>query len=717
MDTQYKPKEVEEKIYKFWLKNDFFNPDKSKSKKTYSIVIPPPNITGSLHMGHALNAIIQDILIRWKRMDGFKAVWVPGTDHAAIATQNVIEKQLKKEGKTRFDLGREGFEKRFWQWKEETGNKILDQLKKFGVSCDWSRTRFTMDKEYTQAVMEAFSHYYKKGWVYRKKRVVNWCLRCQTSLSDLEVEYKEEKSKLWFIKYFLSENKEKYISVATTRPETLLGDTALAVNPRDERYKDLVGKKVILPLVNREIPIIKDFSIDPKFGTGAVKITPAHDLNDYKISQRNNLELIQVIDKNGRLNENAPSIYQGMKIKEARERIIEDLNKANLIEKIEDYNHQVPVCYRCGSVIELLPSEQWFLKMKELAESVERIIKAKKIKFHPERWSKVCLNWLKQADDWCISRQLWVGHRIPLWQCENQKDKFFFSSDNPKNCLICKKCRPKQTEDVFDTWFSSALWPFAVLGWPEKNKDLKDFYPTDVLVTARDIIYLWVIRMIFSGSEFTKEIPFSDVIITATVLNKEGKRMSKSLGTGIDPLLFIEQQGADAARFGICWQISSLQDIKFDDTKIFAGKKFCNKLWNASRFVLSNIGKAKFEIKNKAKGKSQNDKKILKELEKVIEKTNKNLSEFKFGKALQENYHFFWSKFCDVYIEKAKIQIKEAKNKKDKEETEKVLLYVLANSLKLFHPFLPFITEEIYEKLPLKNKKPLIIEQWPKKSS
>jgi len=714
MEAQYKPKEVEEKIYKFWLKNDFFNPDKSKSKKTYSIVIPPPNITGSLHMGHALNAIIQDVLIRWKRMNGFKAVWIPGTDHAAIATQNVIEKQLKKEGKTRFDLGREGFEKRFWQWKEETGNKILDQLKKFGVSCDWSRTRFTMDKEYTRAVTEAFSHYYKKDWIYRKKRAVNWCLRCQTSLSDLEVEYKEEKSKLWFIKYFLSENKEKYISVATTRPETLLGDTALAVNPRDEKYKDLVGKKVILPLINREIPIIKDFSIDPKFGTGAVKITPAHDLNDYKISQRNNLELIQVIDKTGRMNENAPSIYQGLKVKEAREKIIEDLNKANLIEKIEDYLHQVPVCYRCGSVIELLPSEQWFLKMGELAESVEKIIKTKKIKFHPERWAKVCLDWLKGVDDWCISRQLWCGHRIPLWQCQN-KEEFFFSSEKPKNCSVCEKCQPKQIEDVFDTWFSSALWPFAVLGWPEKTKDLKDFYPTDVLVTARDIIYLWVIRMIFSGSEFMKEIPFSDVIITATVLNKEGKRMSKSLGTGIDPLLFIEQQGADAARFGICWQISSLQDIKFDDTKIFAGKKFCNKLWNASRFVLSNLENKKFDVGKKPQGKSQNDKKILKELEKIIEKTNKNLLKFDFGKALQENYHFFWSKFCDVYIEKAKIQIKGAKNKKDKEETEKVLLYVLATSLKLLHPFLPFITEEIYEKLSLKNKKPLIIEQWPKK--
>ena len=703
MDKQYQPKKVEAKIYSFWEKKKFFSPNISKSKKNYSIVLPPPNITGSLHMGHALNTVIQDVLIRWKRMEGLRTIWVPAIDHAGIATQNVIEKQLKKEGKTRFDLGREEFIERTWKWKEETGHRILEQLKKFGASCDWSRIRFTMDKEYTQAVMKAFSHYYKKGWIYRKKRVINWCPRCKTSLSDLEVEYKEEKGKLWFIKYMLAGEKGKYLLVATTRPETLLGDTAVAVNPKDKRYKDLVGKKVILPIVNKEIPVIKDFAVDSEFGTGVVKITPAHDLKDYQVSQRHKLKLVQVINENGRLNENTPSGYQGLKTKEAREKIIEDLNKFNLIEKIEDYLHQVPTCYRCKFLLEPLPSKQWFLKMDSLAKIAEKAIKDKKVKFHPERWARVSLDWLKEVNDWCISRQIWWGHRFPLWQCQN-KEEFFLSLEKPKNCSVCRECKPEQVEDVFDTWFSSALWPFVAFGWPGKTKDFKDFYPTTTLSTARDIIYLWVVRMIFSGLEFTKKVPFRDVIIHAIVLTKEGKRMSKSLGTGVDPLLLIEEYGADATRFGICWQVSSLQDIKFDGTKVVAGKKFCNKLWNASRFVMSNL-EGKFEIK-KPKGRTSADKKILKELEKIVKKTNKNLDKYEFGKALQGMYHFFWSKFCDVYIEKSKGQ-------KDK-ETEKVLFYVLATSLKLLHPFLPFITEEIYARLPLKKKKPLIIEKWPK---
>ena len=698
MDKQYNPKAVEERIYKFWEKNKFFSPDISKSKKKYSIVIPPPNITGSLHMGHALNIIIQDVLIRRERMKGIRVLWVPATDHAGIATQNVIEKQLKKEGKTRFDLGREKFIERAWQWREETGDRILKQLKKFGASCDWSRTRFTMDEEYTQAVMKAFTHYYDKGWIYRKKRVINWCPRCKTSLSDLEVEYIEEKGKLWFLKYKLVDE-DGYLLVATTRPETLLGDTAVAVNPKDKKYKDLVGKKVILPLVNREIPVIKDFAVDPKFGTGVVKVTPAHDLKDYQIAQRHKLESIQVIDQDGRLNENVPSPYKGLKAKEAREKIVSDLG--DLIEKTEDYLHQVPTCYRCKCLLEPLPSKQWFLKMDSLAKMAEKAIKSKKVKFHPQRWAKVCLDWLKEVNDWCLSRQIWWGHRLPLWQCQS-KEEFFLSLEKPKNCLVCKKCQPEQVEDVFDAWFSSALWPFVAFDWPEKTKDLKEFYPTNTLSTARDILYLWVIRMIFSGLEFTKKVPFDDVIIHAIVLTKEGKRMSKSLGTGIDPLSLIEQYGADATRFGICWQVSSLQDIKFDGTKVVAGKKFCNKLWNASRFVLSKL-EGDFDIK-KPKGKSGADKKILKELDKVIKKTNQNIDKFEFGKALQEIYHFFWSEFCDVYIEKAKGQTGK--------ETEKVLLYVLANSLKLLHPFLPFITEEIYSMMPLKSKKPLIIELW-----
>jgi valyl-tRNA synthetase len=530
--------------------------------------------------------------------------------------------------------------------------------------------------------------------------VVNWCPRCKTSLSDLEVEYEEEKGKLWFIKYALAGEKGRYLSVATTRPETLLGDTALAVNPKDKRYKDLIGKKVILPLVERDIPIIKDFAVDLKFGTGVVKITPAHDLKDYQVSQRHKLELVQIIDEDGRLNENAPSGYRGLKAKEAREKIIEDLNRAGLIEKIEDYSHQVPTCYRCKFLLEPLPSKQWFLKMADLAKSAEKVIKNKKVKFHPERWSRVSLAWLRDVNDWCISRQIWWGHRLPLWQCQD-KEEFFLSLAKPKKCSVCGKCNPSQVEDVFDTWFSSALWPFVAFGWPGK---MEDFYPTSTLSTARDIIFLWVARMIFSGLEFTKKVPFDDVIIHATVLTKEGKRMSKSLGTGIDPLSLIDEYGADATRFGICWQISSLQDIKFDGTKVVAGKKFCNKLWNASRFVLANL-EGKFD--GKPKGKTPADKKILAELDKAIKKTDKNLEKYEFGKALQELYHFFWSKFCDVYIEKSKGQ-------KDK-ETEKVLCYVLATSLKLLHPFLPFITEEIYSMMPLKKKKPLIVESWPGK--
>ncbi|MCD6177788.1 valine--tRNA ligase [bacterium] len=711
MKKQYNPKLVEKKIYKFWEKGKFFSPEVSKSKKRFSIVIPPPNITGSLHMGHALNAVIQDILVRWKRMQGLKVVWVPGIDHAGIATQNVVERQLKKEGKTRFDLGKEKFIERVWEWKKKSGTIILDQLKQIGVSCDWSRTRFTMDKEYNKAVILAFSHYFKKGWIYRDKRVVNWCPRCKTSLSDLEVEYKEKKGKLWFIRYRFAENKKKFIVVATTRPETLLGDTAVAVNPKDQRYKNLIGRKVILPIIEREIPIIGSYLVDPSFGTGAVKVTPAHDFLDYQIAKKHNLELIQIIDEDGLLNRNVPSRYQGLKPQVAREKIIEELKNADLFEKEKDYIHQVPLCYRCNSLVEPLPSEQWFLRMSDLAKVALEAIEKKKVKFYPSRWAKISSNWLKNAQDWCISRQIWWGHQFPVWQCK-EKRKFFFSQKKPKKCPLCGKCRPHQVEDVFDTWFSSALWPFVAFGWPKKTKDLEEFYPTDVLSTARDIIFLWVARMIFSGIEFMGKVPFKKVIIHATVLTKEGKRMSKSLGTGIDPLMLIEKYGADATRFGICWQISALQDIRFDETKIVAGKKFCNKLWNASRFVLLSIGEERFNLK-KPKPKTPADKKILSELAKVIKNTDKNISKFEFGKALQGIYHFFWHKFCDIYIEESKKQIKNAKTKREIKSTKEVLIYVLANSLKLLHPFVPFITEEIYQKLPISNKKPLIIEKWP----
>ena len=691
MESAYNPNQTENKIYNLWERSGFFNPDKlpGKRKKTFSIALPPPNVTGSLHMGHALNATCQDILIRQKRMQGFKTLWLPGIDHAGIATQNVVEKELKKEGKTRFDLGREKLIERIWEWKEKYGDTILNQIKKLGCSCDWSRTRFTMDEKYAQAIKVAFSNYFKKGWIYQGERVVNWCPRCQTSLSDLELEHKENKGNLWYIKYKLktqsSKIKTDYITVATTRPETMLGDTAVAVNSKDERYKNLVGKKIILPLVEKEIPIIADRLIDPKFGTGAVKITPAHDLKDYEIGLRHKLEIIKVIDEKRKITALAPQKYQGLSTSEAREKIIEDLKQLNLLEKIEDYTISTPQCYRCKTTIEFLPSKQWFLKMTELAKLAEMPVKNGKIKFHPKRWGKNYLNWLKNVRDWCISRQIWWGHKIPI-EGEN---------------------------DVLDTWFSSALWPFATLGWPEKTKDLKNYFPTQVLCTAPDILYLWVVRMIFSGMEFMKKIPFENVYINPTVFAKTGERMSKSLGTGVDPMDLITKYGSDATRFGIIFQVSERQDIKFSEENILMAKKFCNKIWNASRFVLIQIENSKFNIKDLESVKNSKkltlaDKKIIKQLGLTIKSTNKYLSKFQLGKAANKLYDFFWHDFCDNYIEKAKSQ-------KEKINTKKVLLFVLLNSLKLLHPFVPFITEEIYQALPVKDKeKLLIIESWPK---
>jgi valyl-tRNA synthetase len=706
----YDPKESEEKIYKLWEKSGFFNPDKlpKEHKKPYTIVVPPPNVTGELHMGHALNATIQDTLIRWKRMKGFKTLWLPGTDHAGIATQNVVEKKLKKEGKTRFDLGRSNFVKEVWKWKEKYGDIILNQFKRMGSSLDWSRTTFTMDQNYAEAVKTAFSNYYKKGWIYKGKRVINWCPRCQTSLSDLEVERKEKETNLWYIKYPIA-GEPGSITVATTRPETMLGDTAVAVNPKDKRHKKLIGKKAVLPLVNKEIPIIADRLIDTEFGTGAVKVTPAHSFVDFEIAQKHKLEIIQVINEKGEITESAPLPYQGMKTKEAREKVVEDLEKNNFLEKTEKHVHQTPRCERCGSLVELLPSEQWFLKMDELAKKAKKQVKEGKIKFTPKRWEKVYFNWLDNIRDWCISRQLWWGHKLPVWECQNKKGKYFLSEKEPKKCLVCGKCNPKQTTDVLDTWFSSALWPFATLGWPKKTKDLKTFYPTNTLSTDRGIINLWVARMIFSGMEFMKKIPFDKVYIHATVLTKDGRRMSKSLGTGINPMTLIEKYGADATRFGLSYQITELQDMKFSEDNIIMGKKFCNKIWNASRFVLQQIPESKFSVKNlKPKEiKNKSNKKTIKSLEKIINTVDKDIEKFQLGKACHSLYDFFWHNFCDKCIE-------EAKERKEDEETQRVLLYTLLTCLKILHPFIPFLTESIYQNLPLKDKKKcLMVEKWP----
>ncbi len=682
----YNPKETEEKIYKFWEQSGFFAPeahqpraDNPNEGKTFTIVLPPPNVTGSLHMGHALNATIQDILIRYKRMQGYKALWIPGTDHAGIATQNVVEKQLKKEGLSRHQLGREKFLEKVWEWKEKYGNIILDQLKKLGASCDWSRTAFTMDENYSKAVQEAFNHYYKKGWIYQGERVVNWCPRCGTSLSDLELEYVEEKTKLWYIKYSLKRGGN--IIVATTRPETMLGDSAVAVNPKDERYEEFVEQSVLLPIQNREIPIIADDLVEKEFGTGAVKVTPAHDFNDAQMGEKHNLPIYKIIDEKGRMTQLAGEICEGLKVLECREKVIEKLKELGLLEKEEDYTHGVAKCYRCNGIVEPIPSLQWFVKMDELAKSAIKAVESGRIRFHPQKWEKVYLDWLKNIKDWCISRQIWWGHKIPI----------------------------EGVNDVMDTWFSSALWPFATLGWPDKNnKDLKEFYPTQVLSTARDIINLWVARMVFSGTEFMGKEPFSDVIIHATILTKDGKRMSKSLGTGIDPMGLIEKYGADATRFGLIWQAMGGQDIHWAEEHVMAGKKFANKIWNIARFVLERTGISNFQfpISNEFSNLklSKEDKEILEKLEQVKKSVEKDIENYEFGQALHTLYDFIWHDLADKYIEYSK--------NNNSAETLTVLYFILYTVLKLLHPFMPFITEEIYQNLPSKNADFLMVDKW-----
>lgn len=684
MDKRFDFSVTESKIYEAWEKAGFFNPDKLPGPrlKSFTIVIPPPNITGSLHMGHALNASIQDVVIRQKRMQGYRALWVPGFDHAGIATQNVIEKKiLKEKNKTRFDLGKENFVNEIWRWKDQYQAVITDQLKKIGASCDWSRTRFTLDENYSRAVKKAFQHYYEKGWIYQKERIINWCPRCGTALSDLELEHSPEKGHLWYIRYPLS-NKKNHIVIATTRPETMFGDLAVAVSPKDKRYQKLIGQKVNLPLTNSTIPIIADVAIDPDFGTGALKVTPAHDSVDAEIGERHGLGCKTVINREGSLNENVPERYQGLKLDEARKKVISDLNNLGLIEKIENYQHDIPVCERCQTKTEILPSEQWFLKMDHLAKLAAEAVKSGQIKFYPPRWKKVYLNWLDNIKDWCLSRQIWWGHPIPI---ENE-------------------------EGVLDTWFSSALWPFAALGWPDDSSDLDKFYPTDFLSTATEIMNLWVTRMIFSSQEFTGKIPFSKVYFHPTVLNKEGHRMSKSLGTGIDPLELIKNYGADATRFGLLWQTGlNRQDIRFGEEDIIMGQKFVTKIWNASRFILSQSEKhgiSSFDLSQV----NQNEA-IVKKMKKVIVSVNKSIDQYRFDQAVQEIYHFFWHDFCDRYLEEAKDSIN---NEEEKLKTFTSLAYILITSLKLLHPFIPFVTEEIYQKFPLIDKKEsLIIENWP----
>ncbi len=673
----YDPKTAEDSIYQQWEASGYFNPDNlpGKRSKTFTIAVPPPNVTGSLHMGHALNATIQDILIRKKRMEGYKALWIPGTDHAGIATQNVVEKELKKQGVSRHDLGREKFLEKVWEWKNKYGDIILGQFKKLGASMDWSRTRFTMDEGYQKAVTAAFEHYQKKGWLYKAERTINWCVRCQTSLSDLELEYKEEQGTLWHIKYPLvtPAHGHDYIVVATTRPETMLGDAAVAVNPKDKRYKDLIGTTIILPIQNREIPVIADEEIDMEFGTGAVKVTPAHDLLDARIGEKHNLPMYKVIGPLGKMTETAGAEFSGLKVAEAREKVIAVLKEQNLIIKEEPHLHNIAVCYRCGNAIEPQPSLQWFLKMDHLAKLALDAVKKGEVKFHPPQWEKTYTTWLENVRDWNISRQIWWGHTVPV----------------------------AGETDVLDTWFSSALWPFATLGWPEKTAGLKTFYPTQVLSTARDIINLWVARMVYSGLELVDEKPFSDVIIHGTILTKDGKRMSKSLGTGIDPLKYVETHGADATRFGLIWQAMGNQDIRWDEAAVMAGKKFANKLWNISRFVIGRVGD---QTTAEPSGAHADDRAILDKLATAKTSVEKDINSYQFGQALHTAYDFVWHDVADWYIEATK-------NRTDAEALN-TLYYVLVNSLKLLHPFMPFVTETIYQNLPHKEAEFLMIEKW-----
>ncbi len=709
LEKSYNPKKVEKKWYKIWEKKGYFEPSYDEKKPKFSIVIPPPNVTGALHIGHALNNTLQDVLVRYKRMDGYDVLWVPGTDHAGIATQNVVEKEIAKEGLTRHDLGREKFLERVWQWKEQYGNRIIDQLKKLGASCSWSYERFTMDEGLSRAVREVFVRLWEEGLIYRGDYIINWCPRCQTALADLEVEFESIPGKLWYIKYPL-EDESRYIVVATTRPETMLGDTAVAVHPEDERYKDLIGKNIKLPLIGRIIPVIADKVVDPEFGTGAVKVTPAHDFADFEIAKRHGLFFVKVIDERGKMTKKAGN-YAGLDRFEARKKVLEDLKKQGLLEKEEDYQLVLGHCYRCNTVIEPLLSKQWFVATKPLAQPAISAVKYGFIKFIPENWINLYFDWMKNIRDWCISRQIWWGHRIPVWYCNSCGETIVSEKEDVRRCPNCGSKNLKRDEDVLDTWFSSALWPFSTLGWPENTKALSTFYPTTVLVTSFDIIFFWVARMIMMGIHFTGQIPFKNVYIHALVRDEKGQKMSKSRGNVIDPLEMIDKYGTDALRFTLVALAAQGRDIKLSEARIEGFKHFINKIWNASRFVLMNLkdylpGKEEFRLNELPLF----SKWILSELQKTIKIVREKLDEFEFDQAAMQIYHFFWDKFCDWYLEVSKIYLKDPKYKIS---TQKTLLEVLKSSLKLLHPFIPFITEEIWQYLPERETEHIIIAKYP----
>ena len=704
----YEPQQVESRIYQMWQDGGYFHAEKDESKKPFTIVMPPPNVTGQLHMGHAMDATLQDTLIRFKRMQGYNALWVPGVDHAGIATQIKVEEELRKEGLTRYDLGREKFLERVWDWKNKYGNRIVEQQKKLGASCDWDRARFTMDEGCSKAVREVFVSLYEKGLIYKGSRIINWCPHCVTALSDAEVEYVDKPGHLWHIRYPLADGSGEVI-VATTRPETMLGDSGVCVNPSDDRYKDIVGKMVILPLVNKEIPIVADDYAEMDFGTGCVKMTPAHDPNDFEVGLRHNLEVIRVLDDNGRVNENGGK-YQGLDRYEARKQIVADLEAGGYLVKVEDYSHNVGTCYRCHQDVEPIISAQWFVKMKPLAQEAIRVVKEGETKFVPDRFSKTYMNWMENVRDWCISRQLWWGHQIPAWTC-NDCGHITVSREDACRCEKCGSTNITREEDVLDTWFSSALWPFETLGWPDKTEDLDYFYPTDVLVTGYDIIFFWVARMIFSGCEHTGKTPFHTVLIHGLVRDNQGRKMSKSLGNGIDPLEMIDKYGCDALRLNLITGNSPGNDTRFFTEKCEAMRNFANKLWNASRYVLMNLNEDAVNELPAAEKLEIPDKWVLSKLNTLIAEVTENLEKYELGVAVQKVYDFIWDTYCDWYIEltKARLYSEDA----DRKQTAlQVLVYVLDQLLRLLHPFMPFITEEIWQNLPHEGPA-LIAAQWP----
>ena len=688
----YCPKDFEDRIYQEWNDKGCFKADPDPKKKPYTIVIPPPNITGQLHMGHALDETLQDILIRWKRMSGYSALWVPGTDHASIATEAKIVEAMRKEGITKEEIGRDKFLERAWDWKKQYGGRIVQQLKKLGSSCDWSRERFTLDEGCSKAVKEVFVRYYEEGLIYRGKRIINWCPKCLTSISDAEVEYEDQAGHFWHLRYKFKDSDE-YLELATTRPETLLGDTAVAVNPNDERYKHLIGKTLILPIVHREIPVVGDEYVEMDFGTGVVKITPAHDPNDFEVGLRHNLEVINVMTDDAKIVDDYPK-YAGMDRYEARKAIVEDLEKEGALVRIEDYNHNVGTCYRCGSTVEPRVSTQWFVKMEELAKPAIEAVKKGETKFVPERFDKIYYHWLENIKDWCISRQLWWGHRIPAFYCDDCGEMVVTKEDK----AVCPKCgKPmRQDPDTLDTWFSSALWPFSTLGWPEQTEDLKYFYPTATLVTGYDIIFFWVVRMMFSALKNTGEVPFKTVLIHGLVRDAQGRKMSKSLGNGIDPLQVIDEYGADALRFMLATGNAPGNDMRYMEEKVTSARNFANKLWNASRFVMMNLPDD-FEFKGIPENLRVEDKWIISKFNKLAKEVNYNLDKFELGVACSKLYDFIWDVYCDWYIELTKPRIQAGG--KTMEDAQAVLVYVLEGSLKLLHPFMPYITEEIWQTL------------------